>query len=102
PIELAAYVATTMVGFPEPRPFCPKRYVGTWTQVLPVVVPAARWEFHSGGAFNTDEAFFRKFRNWKAHRSWDDPDRHEIRLGNESIGAAFKVRVFAEREMRTY
>jgi len=72
-IELAAWLATMVPGFPPARPYCPDRYVGTWTQQEPVVAPAPRWELMLDGTFICDEPVLRSREAWRVHRQGNGP-----------------------------
>lgn len=72
-IELAAWLASTVRGFPPARPYCPDIFVGTWTQKQPVVAPAPRWELMLDGTFICDAPVLRSREAWRVHRQGSGP-----------------------------
>ena len=68
PLELAAWLASTVTGFPPPRPYCPDVFVGTWQQVMPESGPQWSWELRLDGTFICDEPELRGRNAWCVHR----------------------------------
>jgi hypothetical protein len=65
-IDLAAWLASSTDGYPEPKPYCPDIYVGTWKDEDPRT--AYTWEFASDGRFHTDEPMCAPRIHWCVHR----------------------------------
>ncbi len=68
PRILAVWLAVSRPGFPEPRPYCPTRFVGTWLD------RASSWDLAADGAFRTDLAELAEWTRWRVHRQASDPD----------------------------
>lgn len=80
-IDMAAWLAASTKGYPEPKPYCPDIYVGTWRDEDPKT--AYTWEFAIDGSFRTDESMCAPRILWCVHRgSEPGPKGDDIWLYN--------------------
>ena len=79
-IDLAAWLASSTEGYPEPKPYCPALYIGTWRDQDPKT--AYTWEFGDDGRFQTDEPMCSDRFLWCVNRSSSGPKGDSIFLDN--------------------
>jgi hypothetical protein len=63
-IDLIAWLALTRPGYPEPKPWCPPIFAGSWNQVDPA---GGVWQFGADGSFKSSYDRLASFSRWSVH-----------------------------------
>jgi hypothetical protein len=85
-IDLAAWLASSTKGYPDPKHYCPSLYVGTWKDEDPTT--PYTWEFRDDEGFHTDEPILAGRIRWSVHRQGRPGPKGDVILLDDEIGIA--------------
>jgi hypothetical protein len=93
-IDLAAWLAASTEGYPEPRPYCPDFYIGRWMQKDPETTSAYVWELDACGRFHTNHPLYSDRDRWCVHRTNPGPKGDQIWFDDELGISHYSVIVY--------